>query len=624
MNIRGGFMRRLQREEADFRLTDLGGGTLRLILHYVRPYLGRVLLAGLLMLVATAASLAMPFLAKVAVDRYIVPGDLSGLTLVALAYLGLTAVFWPASYGQGYLSGWVSQRVVYDLRRDMVAGVLRQSLDFHRRERVGQIMSRITHDIDNVADFVSTSLINLINDVVTVSGIVVVMSLLNLRLTLITLLSVPVVILGLGFLAKRMRRAYVHVQQEMAAVNTGVQQGVTGMRVTKSLSRESLNIERFEMLSLRNMKANLRTAVLFAALFPVMTVSNMLSVALVIGYGGTLVAAGSMTIGVIFAFLGYVNRFFGPLRELSLVYNALQAAAASLTRIGEYLRMQPEITQPDRTASPPQGGFRGRVDFRGVTFGYGDGPVLHEVSLTMEASETLALVGPTGAGKSTLALLLARLYVPGSGRIEIDGTDLADIGSKELRRLVTVVPQEAFLFPGTVRENIRYGDPEADDEAVKRAARLVHAHEFIRGLPDGYDSEAGEAGKLLSGGQKQLIALARALLADPLILVLDETTAHVDALTESMLQRGMDELTRDRTTLIIAHRFSTLRSADSIAVMEEGRIVARGSHAGLLRDSAVYRRLYEKQWARAGRPGDALRTADHGDDGKESSGTDEP
>ncbi|MFO7949845.1 MAG: ABC transporter ATP-binding protein [Candidatus Fermentibacteraceae bacterium] len=597
MNIRGGFMRRLQREEAEFSLSDLGSGSLRIIARYVRPYLGRVLLAALLMLVATAASLAMPLLAKIAVDRYIVPGDLSGLTVVALAYLGLAVVFWPASFGQGYLSGWVSQRVVHDLRRDMVANLLRQSLEFHRRERVGQMMSRVTNDVSNVADFVSTSLINLVNDVLTVSAIVVVMAILNLRLTLVTMLSVPVVILGLSLLARRMRRAYLHVQQEIAAVNTGVEQGVTGMRVTKSLARESFNVEQFEMLSLRNMRANLHTAVLFAALFPVMTVSNMLSVALVIGYGGTLVAAGTMTIGVIFAFLGYVIRFFGPLRELSLVYNALQAAAASLARIGEYLRLEPEISQPRKTRNRPPQGFRGRVDFRGVSFAYSEEPVLRDVTLSVEPSRTLALVGPTGAGKSTLGLLLARLYVPGEGRIEIDGVGLEDIGAAELRRLVTVVPQEAYLFPGTIMENIRYGDPEADEEAVKRAARLVRAHNFIEDLPRGYESRTGEAGGRLSGGQKQLIALARALLKDPLIMVLDETTAHVDALTESRLHEGMDELSRNRTTIVIAHRFSTLRRADSIAVLDEGRIVARGSHGDLMRDSAAYRRLYRKQWA---------------------------
>ena len=576
MNIRGGFMGRLQREEANFRISSFRKGSLRLIAHYVRPYLGRVLLAVLLMLLSTAASLAMPLMARIAVDSYIIPGDLKGLTILALAYLLLNAVFWPALYGQGYLSGWVSQRVVYDIRKDMVRNVLRRSIEFHRREKVGQVMSRITNDVNNVADFVSTSLIHFFNDILTVCGIIVVMALLDLRLTIVTMVSVPVVVVSFSFLARRMRHAYIHVQQEMAAVNTGVEQGVVGMKVTQSLSRESFNIEQFEMLSLRNMKANLRTAVLFASLFPVMTVSNMLSVALVIGYGGSLVTGGTMTIGVILAFLGYVNRFFGPVRELSLVYNSLQAAAASLTRIGEYLVVEPEIPEPDRPEEP-DGGFKGRINVRDVTFSYGEEPVLRDIDLTVEPGGTLAVVGPTGAGKSTLALLLARIYDPDEGSIEIDGTDLRSISNEELRSLVTIVPQETYLFPDTIRENIRYGNPAATDAEVENATRLVQAHDFIKSLPHGYESQAGEAGGLLSGGQRQLIALARAVLADPLILVLDETTAHVDALTEQKLQEAMSEVSRGRTTVIIAHRFTTVRNADRMALMEEGSITSVSS-----------------------------------------------
>ncbi|OPL19095.1 MAG: hypothetical protein AVO35_12535 [Candidatus Aegiribacteria sp. MLS_C] len=573
MTIRGGFMGRLQQEETDFRLSRVRRGSLRLIAGYVRPYIGRMVFAVLLMIISTAASLAMPLLTKLAVDGYIVPGDLGGLTLVALAYLLLGAVYWPALYGQGYLSGWVSQHVVYDMRRDMLRKVLRRSLEFHRREKVGQVMSRITNDVNNVADFVSTSLINLFNDMLTVSGIVVVMALLDLRLTLVTLLSVPVVVASLGFLARRMRQAYIHVQQEMAAVNTGVEQGVVGMKVTQSLSRESFNVEQFEMLSLRNMKANLKTAVMFASLFPVMTISNMLSVALVIGYGGSLVAGGTLTIGVILAFLGYVNRFYSPIRELSLVYNSLQAAAASLTRIGEYLEMEPDIPEPPDPEEPAEG-FRGRLEIRDLDFSYDEEPILRNIRLTVEPGETLAVAGPTGAGKTTLALLLARMYDPARGEILIDGTDIRRIGNLKLRELVTLVPQETYLFPDTVRENIRYGNPAASDREVEDAAKLVQAHEFIRNLPDGYESQAGEAGALLSGGQKQLVALARAVLADPLIMILDETTAHVDALTEKKLREAMEEVSRGRTTIIIAHRFATVRNADRMALMEDGRITA--------------------------------------------------
>lgn len=573
MNIRGGFMRRMQREEADFRLSQLPGGSLRLIARYVRPYSGQVLLAVLLMLISTAASLSMPLIARVAVDRYIVPGNLQGLTVIALAYLLVAAVFWPALYWQGYLSGRVSQRVVYDIRRDMLRSILRRSLEFHHSERVGQVMSRVTNDVNNVADFVSTSLINLFGDMFIVCGIVVVMALMNLRLTLVTMLSVPVVVISLSMIARRMRRAYMHVQQEMAAVNTGVEQGMVGMKVTQSLSRESFNIEQFEMLSFRNMKANLRTAILFASLFPVMTVSNMLSVALVIGYGGSLVAEGAMTIGVIIAFMAYVNRFFGPVRELSLVYNSLQAAAASLSRISEYLTEGPVLPKP-KSSKEPAGGFRGRVEIRGLTFAYEKEPVLRDIDLSVEPGETMALAGPTGAGKSTLALLLARLYDPDQGAIEIDGVDLRKLSNESLREMVTLIPQETYLFPGTIMENIRYGNPKAGDPEVKAAARLVQAHDFIQSLPEGYATRTGEAGALLSGGQKQLIALARAVLADPLVLILDETTAHVDALTEKKLREAMTEVSRGRTTIIIAHRFATVRNAGRMTFLEDGTVTS--------------------------------------------------
>lgn len=586
MSIRGGFMGRLQREEADFKFSNLRKGSLRLIAHYVKPYRGRVLLAVLLMLLSTAASLAMPLLAKLAVDGYIVPGNLKGLTMVALAYILLNAVFWPALFGQGYLSGWVSQHVVYDIRKDMFRSILRRSIEFHRREKVGQVMSRVTNDVNNVASFVSSNLIHLFNDMLTVCGIVVVMALLDLRLTLVTMVSVPVVVVSLSIIARKMRRAYIHVQQEMAAVNTGVEQGVVGMKITQSLSRESFNIEQFEMLSLRNMKANLRTAVLFASLFPIMTVSNMLSIALVIGYGGSLVTAGTISIGVILAFLGYVNRFFGPIRELSLAYNSLQAAAASLTRIGEYLEMEPGIREPEKPEEP-DGGFKGGIYVDNLTFAYKEEPVLKNIELKIDPGETIAVVGPTGAGKSTLALLLARLYDPGEGQVLIDGTDLRNISNRKLRELVTVVPQETYLFPDTVMENIRYGNPKASDEEVREAAKLIQAHDFIESLPKGYESQAGEAGALLSGGQRQLIALARAVLADPLILVLDETTAHVDALTEQKLQEAMEEVSKGRTTIIIAHRFTTIRNADRMVVIKEGRIKSVSAPHDFTEDTKV-------------------------------------
>jgi ATP-binding cassette subfamily B multidrug efflux pump len=596
VTIRGGFMTRLQGREEAFRLVDLDRQALGMLWAYLRAHKGRLAAALAATLTVTATTLSMPYLTKVAVDTTIARRDVRGLILISLLYLALNGIYWLAIYWQGYLSAWVGQHVVHAVRRDLYAHVLRQSIAFHERERVGQVVSRLTNDVNALSEIATSGVLNLVNDLLSLGGIVAIMALLDVRLTLVTLASIPVVILSMGALGKQMRHAYQQVQQALAEVNAGVEQGVAGMRVVQSLSQESFTVEQFESLSLRNMRANLRVGLLFAAVFPTMTVTNMLGVALVLGYGGKLVAEGALTIGTLLAFLGYVYRFFGPLRELSLIYNTFQAAAASLNRIADYMARRPEViapAQPER----PEDGFKGRVAFEHVTFGYGETPVLHDVVLSVDAGETIALVGPTGAGKSTLTRLLARLYDVQGGAVRIDGVDVRRIGSPDLRRLVTVVPQDVFLFADTIRENIRYGDPQASDKEVEAAARRAQAHDFITRLPHGYDSQVGELGAMLSGGQRQLVAFARALLADPRILVLDEATANVDAYTEALIQSALDEIRRDRTTLIIAHRFSTLRKADRIVVVEDGRIVGQGRHEELIASNPTYQRLYRRQWA---------------------------
>lgn len=601
MTIRGGFMTRMQGKEEAFRVSDLDRQSLAILWKYLKAHKGRLALALIATLVVTATTLSMPYLTKVIVDTTIAQGDLRGLALLSLLYLAINGIYWLASYWQGYLSSWVGQHVVHAIRQDLYAQVLRQPIAFHERERVGQIASRLTHDVNSLAEVASTGALNLLNDLLTLVGIVVIMSLLNVRLTLVTLASIPVVMVSMSYLGKQMRLAYQQVQQALADVNAGVEQGVAGMRVVQSLSRESFTVEQFESLSLRNMKANLRVGLLFAAVFPTMTVTNMLGIALVLGYGGTLVVEGALTVGALLAFLGYVYRFFGPLRELSLVYNTFQAAAASLDRIADYMRRQPAVAEPAQPQKP-SGGFRGSIDFQWVTFGYGDDPVLHDLDLTVAAGETIALVGPTGAGKSTIARLLTRLYDVNQGAVRIDGIDVRQIANKDLRRIVTLVPQDVFLFADTIRENIRYGNPQATDDEVEAAARRAQAHDFITNLPNGYESQVGELGVTLSGGQRQLVAFARTLLADPKILILDEATANVDAHTEARIQQALDEIRRDRTTLIIAHRFSTLRKADRIAVVDDGRIVGQGSHEDLIVSNPTYQRLYQRQWAENERP----------------------
>jgi len=599
MTIRGGFMGRLQGREENFRLADLDRQALRMLWGYTRPYAGRLALAGLAMLGVTATNLAMPYLLKIAVDTYIAAGNLRGLTGITLIYLAVVGFSWLASYWQAYLSSWVGQHVVYTVRRDLFRHLLRQSMRFYESEQVGAIASRLTNDVDALSQVASSTVLSLLSDVLSFVGIVVVMLTLSPRLTLALLAIVPIVILSIGYLGKQMRRVYWDVQRALASVNAGVEQGVAGMRVVQSLSRESFTMEQFERLSLQNMRANLRGGLLFAAVFPTMTITNMLGMAMVLGYGGSMVAKGVLSVGALLAFFGYTYRLFGPLRELGLVYNTLQAAAASVDRIAEYMNMQPDLPEPDEPQRPDTG-FCGAVALHDVTFGYQpDEPVLHDVNLEIAPGETIALVGATGAGKSTLSKLIARLYDVQEGAVTLDGVDVRQIPQAELHRLVTIVPQDVFLFDESIGENIRYGDPQAGDEQVRAAAQRAQAHEFISRLPQGYQSPAGELGAMLSGGQKQLVAFARALLTDPRVLILDEATANVDAYTEAQLQRAMDEIRQGRTTIIIAHRFSTLRKADRIVVLEDGRIVGQGQHEELLATNPTYQRLYQRQWAEA-------------------------
>jgi len=593
--MRGGFRRRMLADsKEDFQLKDFRSHHLRFFWTYLRPHLGRLILATLAMLVVTGTSLLTPYLIKVAVDDFILAADLGGLNRIIALMISVQLLFWGASFAQRYLSSAIGQRIISRVRQDLFSHLQKLEIDFFYRRQTGEIMSRLTHDVQALQELVTGGFVYLLNDFFTLVGVVVIMFLLHPGLALMGFVSIPLILILINFLGRRMRRAYRDVQERLSRLNADVEESIAGIRVVQALNREGESASNFQGLSWEAVKSNLRAVSIMALLFPAMNLSRVFGEALVLSYGGWQVVQGALTLGMLMAFFSYVRRFFAPLADLSQVYNTYQAAGAALDRISDYMRTEPAIEDPAEEKIPPAG-FKGSVRFQDVYFSYEREEVLEDFSLEIGVGETVGLVGPSGAGKSTVVNLLTRLYDPARGRVLIDGVDLRDIGRKNLRSLIGLIPQQIYLFNTTIKENIRYGNLQATDEEIEACARRARAHDFIARLPRGYDTEVGEAGVKLSGGQKQLVCLTRALLAAPRILILDEATAHVDSHTENLIQNAMENLLEGRTGLIIAHRFSTLSRVDRIGVMDKGGLVALGTHAELLQTSPLYKDLYRRQ-----------------------------
>ena len=581
--------------EEDFKLSQLDKRALGFLLKYLRHHIGFLVLATIAMLTVTLTILAGPYLTKIAIDNYILKGNLAGLNWILALMLISYGLFWFSSYWQTYLSSLIGQKVVGHIRTDLYQHLQELPIDFYRKRKTGDIMSRITHDVNALSDIVSTGFIHLLNDFFTLVGIVLIMMFLNFRLALISFLTIPLIFLAIFFLGKRMRKAYKGVREKLAELNADVEESISGIRIVQALNREAINTGKFKRLSWENLKANLKAVSYFALLFPTMTLSRVFGESLVLLYGGWQVVNDVISLGVIIAFLSYVRIFFGPLADLSQVYNTYQSAGASLDRIYEYMSIQPSIKEQGKSIRADNE-FKGEINFEEVSFGYDEQQtVIERFNLHINPGEVFALVGATGAGKTTIVNLLTRLYDVVHGRIVVDGIDLRQIPFDELRKLIAVVPQNVFLFDTSVKENIRYGAPEAKHEEVEMAAKRVYAHDFITNLPDGYETEVGEGGVRLSGGQRQLISFARALIADPKILILDEAISSVDAYTEVLIQKALEELLKDRTAIIIAHRFSTLRRADRIGVLQDGSLIGVGRHEELMQSNSIYRELFQKQ-----------------------------
>ncbi|MFN2292045.1 MAG: ABC transporter ATP-binding protein [Anaerolineae bacterium] len=565
------------------------------LLVYLRPHWRPMLVAFGLTVIASALTLVAPFLIKEAIDGPIAQGDQSGLTrfglLMAAAFLGL----YLAKAGEQYLLSWVGQRVLATMRADLYRHLQALPLGYHDTHIVGVTVSRVINDVAVINELLSQGLLTVIADAMLLCGIVVVMLTMSPRLALLTFCVLPLMVLATLLFARKARVAFRVTRARVAAVVGDLAEDLSGMRVIQAFAQEDVSRERFDEVNRANRDAYVQAMSLSFVFLPTVEFLGMLATGIVLWFGGLAVAGETLTIGVVVAFLAYVSRFFEPIQELSQLYTTMQAAMAGGERVLELLDTRPEIEDlPDASEMPT---IAGHVELRDVTFSYRDDtPVLHDVNLTIEPGQTVALVGPTGAGKTSIANLIARLYDVSEGAVLIDGIDVRQVMQRSLRRQMGLVPQDPFLFSGTIADNIRFGRPGASDESVEEAARLANAHEFILALPDGYATEILEGGVNLSIGQRQLVCIARAVLADPRLLMLDEATASVDTVTEMLIQDALQRLLAGRTALVIAHRLSTIVNADQICVVQAGRIVEQGTHEELLAQGGQYRDLYDRQF----------------------------
>lgn len=543
------------------------------------------------MVLRSLAALASPYLIAIATDRFIQTGNLEGLKLIIIAFIGAALLVWAGQYLEALFLSYAGEAMLLRLRTEMFDHLQQLSLSFYDRNEVGKIMSRVQNDVQQLQELLTGGILNLLTSTLTLVGIAVAMVIMNARLALLTLTVVPALGLVIFIWQKHAHGAFLRVRRAIAAVNAQLQESISGVRVIQSLSREEINYKQFDSVNRTHLTANLNATKLSAVMMPTEEIVAAVATGLVIVFGGYQVLAGTMGIGVLLGFLLYIQRFFTPVQELIMEYTDLQRAMVAAERVFELLDIEPEIKDsPQAIEMPP---IKGGIKLRQVSFSYEPNvEVLHDIDLTINPGETVAIVGRTGAGKSSLANLITRFYEIDKGEVTIDGYNITSATQHTLRRQIGLVTQDPFLFSDSILENIRYGRPEASPEEVSMAAKTAGAHDFITRLKQGYETPVGQRGGNLSAGQRQFICLARAILAKPPILILDEATSNVDTNAERLMQKSFNHLLQGRTCLIIAHRLSTVTKADRIIVLEQGEITEMGSHQELLAKRGLYYTMF--------------------------------
>jgi len=592
----GGMLGPVRDDEDEPRPNTRPKRNFRRLVPYFKPYRRRVLWTIALMLVVTAAGLAGPALAQVAIDDGIQKGSVTALIVIVSVFVVIGLIGWIAGYWQSYLSSWVGERVLLDLRRQLFRHMMRLELGHHERTPTGRSVSRLTSDIEAINQLVVEGATSLVINGLSLIGVIIILTVYDWKLAIAAFAIFPVLALGTWWFRVRATAAYRLTRERVASVLTVLQENLSGIRVVQANGRQEEARRRFREANADYRAANMTTITVSGIYFPAVELLAALGTALILWYGGSRVLNDDLSVGVMVAFIGYLASFFDPIQQLSQLYNTFQSAMAALEKIFGVLETDPRIS--DRTEAVDLPDIAGRVRLDHVSFGYGREYVIRDVSVDIEPGSTVALVGATGAGKSTLAKLIARLYDPDEGVVSIDGINLRDVREESLRAEMGIVPQEGHLFSGTIADNVRFAHPLASDDDVRRALDAVGALEFVDGLPEGMNTDVQERGARLSAGQRQLICFARALVPDPRLIILDEATSSIDIGTERRIEEALDRLLIGRTAVVIAHRLSTIRRADRILVVQDGQIAEQGSHDELMRAGGQYAGLYA-DWEQA-------------------------